>query len=121
MSTYRIAEVADLVGVPATTLTSEREATPIACSLDPDAAYARIDEWRRLMAKAVARTSVEGGIALQLPADPDTAAELGRRAAAEQQCCLFFDFRLHLGGPVIDVEVRAPAEAGDVVTALFGA
>lgn len=98
------------------------DSTPvsIACSLDPDAVHGRIDDWRRVVAGAVARTAVDGGVALQFPADADTAAELARLAAAEQQCCTFFDFRLRLAGPVIDFEVRAPAEATDVVAAMFG-
>jgi hypothetical protein len=80
-----------------------------------------MDEWQRVLATAVARTAIDGGVALQLPADPDTAAELGRLAAAEQECCSFFDFRLHLAGPVIEFEVRAPRNASDLVTAMFGA
>lgn len=95
--------------------------TPIACSLDPAAVPGRIDDWRRIVARATGRTAVAGGVALQFPADGDTAAELARLAAAEQRCCAFFDFRLRFAGPAIEFEVRAPDDAGDVVAAMFGA
>lgn len=94
--------------------------TPIACSLEPDAIHGRIDDWQRITAGATGRTAVDGGVALQFPADPDTAGELARLAAAEQQCCTFFDFRLQLTGPVTVFEVRAPADAREIVTAMFG-
>lgn len=101
-------------------LSDDDAATPIACSLDAAAVHGRIDDWQHVVAKAIDRTAIDGGIALQFPAAPDTAAELARLAAAEQQCCTFFDFRLHLAGPVIEFEVRSPAEASDVVAAMFG-
>jgi DNA-binding transcriptional MerR regulator len=91
-----------------------------ACSLEADLVQGRIADWQRIVARAIARTAVDGGVALRFPADGETAAELARLAAAEQQCCTFFDFRLHLAGPVITFEVRAPADARDVVAAMFG-
>ena len=47
------------------------------------------------------------------------AAVIADLAVAEQRCCQFFDFRLHLDGPVLHVEVRAPADAADLLAALF--
>ncbi|WP_239515955.1 hypothetical protein [Streptomyces sp. ICC4] len=41
-------------------------------------------------------------------------------AAAEQQCCPFFDFRLHLDGKVLHLEVRASADGTILLTELFG-
>jgi len=93
---------------------------PIACSLEPDAVHGRIDDWRRIVARATSRAAIDGGVALQFAADPETAGELARLAAAEQQCCTFLDFRIHLAGPATLLEVRAPADARDVVTAMFG-
>ncbi|ALV39382.1 MerR family transcriptional regulator [Streptomyces sp. CdTB01] len=63
----------------------------------------------------------------------ERAGQVAALAAAEQQCCPFLDFRLHLGGqdqahtvedrhafgPVLRLEVRAPAEAADVLAELF--
>ncbi|WP_285574213.1 hypothetical protein OG521_00130 [Streptomyces sp. NBC_01463] len=41
-------------------------------------------------------------------------------AADEQQCCPFFDFRLHLDGQELHLEVRAPADGTGLLTDLFG-
>ncbi|NEE36100.1 MerR family transcriptional regulator, partial [Streptomyces sp. SID7982] len=35
-------------------------------------------------------------------------------------CCPFFDFRLHLDGPLLHLEVRAPADGDALLTDLFG-
>ncbi|MFJ3967785.1 hypothetical protein ACIPYR_06385 [Streptomyces parvus] len=39
---------------------------------------------------------------------------------AEQTCCPFFGFRLHLDGRYLHLEVRAPADGGALLTDLFG-
>ena len=46
--------------------------------------------------------------------------ELARLAAAEQECCSFFDFTVRLASGRTALEVRAPADAQDVVASLFG-
>lgn len=55
---------------------------------------------------------------MTLPAE--RIARIAELAVAEQQCCPFFDFRLHLDGPDLHLEVRAPAEAADLLAELFG-
>ncbi len=100
---------------------SDDESAIIACSLDSNAVHGRIDDWQAVLSTAVTRTAVDDGLVLRFSADADTASELARLAAAEQTCCTFFDFRLHLTGPIIEFEVRSPPEASDVVAALFGA
>ncbi|MFF7494649.1 MULTISPECIES: MerR family transcriptional regulator [Streptomyces] len=90
---------------------------PVACSLGGDGLRERTARWREAVAGA-ARDSVPEGLRLTLPVDRVTrVAEL---AAAEQQCCPFFDFRLHLDGPHLHLEVRAPADGGALLTDLFG-
>jgi MerR family transcriptional regulator, copper efflux regulator len=102
-------------------------AAAIACTLDAGQMGSRVAEWSALLdakqdmlSGVVARTAIEDGVRLQFGPDTD-AAEVARLAAAEQDCCRFFRFVLTIDthGPVL--EVRAPAEAIDVVTALFGA
>ncbi|MEU0351465.1 hypothetical protein ABZ302_32260 [Streptomyces sp. NPDC006237] len=78
----------------------------------------RAGQWQRVLAGA-SREEVEGGVLLVLPAG--RAGEIAALAAAEQECCPFFDFRLHLDGPVLRLEVRAPAEAAAVLAELFAA
>jgi MerR family transcriptional regulator, copper efflux regulator len=60
-------------------------------------------------------------VAVQLTMPSDRAAQVAGLAAAEQQCCPFFDFRLHLTGQQMDLEVRAPVEAATILTDLLTA
>lgn len=93
------------------------DAVPVACSLTDREAGERVEHWRRLVAGAD-REPIEDGVRLTLPAGD--AGELAALAADEQRCCPFFDFRLHLAGPEVHLEVRAPADAAPVITELFG-
>ena len=56
---------------------------------------------------------------MQLTLPAGRAAAVAGLAAAEQDCCPFLDFRLHLDGPVLHLEVRAPSDAADLLAALF--
>ncbi len=91
---------------------------PIACTLEGAGQAERLDQWRRLLARADRRERVEGGLRFQLPATlAGPAAEL---AAAEQRCCAFFAFTLRLADGGLALEVRAPAEALSLLTEVFG-
>jgi hypothetical protein len=79
----------------------------------------RVGAWRRLLARADHREPIDGGLRFELPASlASLTAEL---AAAEQQCCTFFDFTLHLAGGALHLDVRAPAEAAPLIRDVFGA
>lgn len=101
---------------PANTAHDQWRDIPIACTLTPTEASERITRWREATAGAV-RHPIEDGLRLTLPAE--RAVTLTALAAAEQQCCPFFDFRLHLDGPAVHLEVRAPAHAATLVNHLF--
>ncbi|HEY3871290.1 MAG TPA: MerR family transcriptional regulator [Actinocrinis sp.] len=90
-------------------------AAPIACSLDGADLEQRAADWRGLLDGA-APARIPDGVRFDLPAE--RAAALAALAAAEQHCCPFFDFRLHLDGPLVHFEVRAPAEAAELVDQL---
>lgn len=90
---------------------------PVACSLTGPEAADRVGQWRRLTAGAE-RAPIEDGVRLTLPAG--RAGDLAALAADEQRCCPFFDFRLHLDGPRVHLEVRAPADAAPLIADLFG-
>lgn len=77
----------------------------------------RADQWHRVL-DGGDRTAIADGIRLTLPAN--RAGEVAGLAASEQQCCPFFDFRLHLAGPRLLLEVRAPAEGAELLADLFG-
>ncbi len=94
------------------------ESLPIVCTLDGAGQAERGDQWGRLLAQAVRRERIDGGLRFHLPATvAGPAAEL---AAAEQQCCAFFAFTLHLADGGLELEVRAPAEAVSLLGDVFG-
>lgn len=92
-------------------------AAPVACSLTGEGLHERTVQWREAVDGAI-RAAVPEGLRLTLPVG--RAARIAELAAAEQRCCPFFDFRLHLDGPRLHLEVRAPADGGALLTDLFG-
>jgi DNA-binding transcriptional MerR regulator len=99
---------------------SPPEVPPIACTLAPDRMSDRMVEWQELLARAVGREPVDGGVRVRFPAGAEPAVEVARLAAAEQACCPFFEFTIavHHTGTVL--EVRAPADAAVLVDAVLG-
>lgn len=90
---------------------------PVACSLTGEGLHERTAQWREAVDGAV-RTAVPDGLRLTMPVE--RTARVAELASAEQQCCPFFDFRLHLDGPRLHLEVRAPADGVGLLTDLFG-
>ena len=93
----------------------------IACTLAPDQMGDRLAEWRTLLDQVVEREAIPGGLRLVLPSRPGLAAEAIDLAEREQECCAFFDFAVRVGPDGLSLEVRAPEEAAELVTTLFGA
>ncbi|MEU2675835.1 hypothetical protein ABZ638_02990 [Streptomyces sp. NPDC007107] len=60
------------------------------------------------------------GLPLRLTLPAERTGRIAELAAAEQRCRPFFDFRLHLDGPYLHLEVRAPAEGTGLLVDLFG-
>ena len=85
-----------------------RAAAPVACSLTGDGIAERAAAWREAVAGA-GRAPIPGGLRLTLPASRATA--VAGLAAAEQRCCPFLGFLLRFDGQVLQLEIRAPAEA----------
>ncbi len=93
--------------------------SPIACTLPDDAMPGRIEDWAGLLRFVTTRSSVDGGIRLEL--DPGVpVAELAQLAHTEQLCCRFFSFALTVDARGVGLEVRAPDDALPIVHALFG-
>lgn len=92
----------------------------IACSLQPDSVGARLQDWRRVLESATARTALPGGVRVVFDRDIDVAA-LAQLAATEQVCCSFFRFDIGIGTDAITLDVTGPAESQQVITAVFGA
>jgi MerR family transcriptional regulator, copper efflux regulator len=110
------------IAPPAVELTARRRgvesAPPIACALTADDQASRIGEWRRLLGQAGDSEPVNGGLAFRFPAG--LAGQVGELAAAEQQCCPFFEFTLHLAAGELRFEVRVPEHALPLLADVFG-
>jgi DNA-binding transcriptional MerR regulator len=92
----------------------------VACSLEPGLVVGRIDDWKAIEDQAADRDPLPNGIRLRFSRDIDVAA-LSRLAADEQTCCGFFTFNIGIHADSVTLEVRGPADAQPVITALFGA
>ncbi|MET9735741.1 MerR family transcriptional regulator [Streptomyces sp. NPDC006458] len=93
---------------------------PVACTLDGSELGARVGQWRALVARAGRREEVGDGVRLFFPPQAELAATIARLAAAEQGCCAFFDFTLHLTPTALQLTVRAPESAAGMLSDLLG-
>lgn len=95
---------------------------PIACTLDAADMGTRMADWQDVLVHVHDRTALDdGGGGVRLAFGPGAPLDrIATLAAAEQGCCAFFRFALTVDDRGIALEVRAPADAQDVVTALFG-
>jgi DNA-binding transcriptional MerR regulator len=92
----------------------------IACSLQPESVGERIRDWDRVLESACGRASTPGGVRVVFDRDVDVAA-LAQLAAAEQDCCSFFQFDISIGTDGITLDVTGPADSQQVIAAVFGA
>lgn len=101
--------------------TWRRDAEPersVACTLTAANQAGRIGEWRQLLGQADGRETVAGGLAFRFPAG--LAGRVAELAAAEQRCCPFFEFTLHLIAGGLRFEVRIPEGAATLLPDVFG-
>ncbi|MFG2336216.1 MerR family transcriptional regulator [Streptomyces yangpuensis] len=99
---------------------SWREA-PVACTLGVAELGERTARWQALIARSTGREEITDGVRLLFPGAPELAAELAALAAAEQDCCAFFDFTLNLAPTHLTLTVRAPEATAPLLAELFGA
>ncbi|MEU6488325.1 MerR family transcriptional regulator [Streptomyces sp. NPDC046887] len=93
-----------------------REAGAVACSLAEGGRTERVARWREVLAGAET-VAVPGGLRLTVPVE--RVGEVAGLAVDEQRCCPFFDFVLRLDGPLLRLEVRAPAEGAALLAEVF--
>ncbi len=92
---------------------------PIACTLDSQSMRGRRDEWQDLLEHVEHREPIDDGLrATFAPATP--LGELMRLAAAEQDCCQFFNFAITIDSRGIALEIRVAHDALPVLHSLFG-
>ena len=94
---------------------------PVVCTLGGADLGERTAQWRQLINRADGREDIPDGVRLTFPTSPELIAEVAALAAAEQGCCAFFDFTLHLTPAALELSVRAPETAAAMLADLFGA
>lgn len=94
------------------------DAAPIACTLDAADQTERLGQWQDVLSQAHRREPIDGGLRIHLP--PHLGGEVAALTAAEQHCCAFFTFTLHLSANGVRLDVRAPDEAAPLLTDIFG-
>jgi DNA-binding transcriptional MerR regulator len=92
-------------------------ATGLTCALTAAGQAGRVGEWRRLLSQAKARGQAAGELAFRFRAQ--LASRVAELAAAEQQCCVFLEFTLHLAAGELRFEVHAPEGAAPMLADLF--
>lgn len=102
------------------TLGAKPAEVPIACSLGAGELRGQLAEWASLLGAASDRQPIPGGLRVTF-ADGAPLQELARLVAAEQRCCPFFAFAITVDRRGTALEVTAPEDAQDLVTAAFGA
>ena len=92
-------------------------AVPIACSLTEAAARAQLEEWRALLASAVAATErvSPSELSFRLKEDLGQLEAVVRLAQREKACCAFFDFSILVDAGAVALRVSVPADAAAIL------
>jgi DNA-binding transcriptional MerR regulator len=93
---------------------------PIACTLEAGAFDGRVRDWMALAGQATSRESIPGGLRVSFEPSPAMAARLAELCAREVECCTFFRFAVGMGSGRLWLDVRAPNDAQEAISALFG-
>jgi DNA-binding transcriptional MerR regulator len=100
--------------------TQAAEDPPVACTLSAEEMPGRMAAWQAAVAEANGREAIDGGVRLLFGPADGLAARLADLAEKEQGCCAFFDFAVRVSPSGVALDVQAPANAAELVTALFG-
>ncbi len=100
--------------------TTDQAPEPVACTLNGSELGKRTEEWRAVVAEAQRREELDDGLLLFFPPNAALAGRIAALASAEQECCAFLDFTLHLTPQALELTVRAPEMAAEMLAELFG-
>jgi hypothetical protein len=110
------------LNIEASNMTDSIPVPVLACTLSAPAAAERAGRWDAFLHENLLRRSATPrGVRLELRPRPAVAAELDALVAAERECCAFLTMRVRRAGDRLVLEVDAPAEAREIVAAMFGA
>jgi hypothetical protein len=115
-----LAENDPAASIPVMLTAAATSEQPIACSLQPVAIPERIKGWQEVLTFARARVhTADGRLRIEFQHGVDL-SELAALVADEQQCCPFFRFVVTVDERGIALEIDAPDQAAEIVTAMFG-
>ena len=93
---------------------------PIACTLSPEARFARRATIVQLATDAlVARERTDTGLRVRFSSTPDVEQRTRALIAAESECCPFLTFDLQHEADELVLTVAGPPEAGPIIDELF--
>lgn len=93
--------------------------SPIVCTLGGADMPERISDWRAILTTVAVREPLDGGVRMIF--EPNASiSEIARLAAAENECCTFFSFAITIDHRGMALEVTAPPDGAEVLTAAFG-
>ena len=91
----------------------------IACTLGASSMHGRLSDWHALLVHVERRDPLPNGVRASF-ARTVPLTDLIDLAAAEQECCQFFDFAITIDTRGIALEVRSSTAALPVLLSLFG-
>jgi hypothetical protein len=94
----------------------------IDCSLPAEALPGRAVEWHAIAGHVQWREPLREGAGVRPVLDDRVSMEqLAKLAVTEHGCCAFLGFAITVDDRGIALEVRAPEESAEILTAMFGA
>jgi len=93
---------------------------PVACSLEPAAARAQLDEWQALFVVHAVRVErpEPTQLVLHLRSDSGVLPKLVELTKREAACCPFFEFSMTVDPDVVTLSIGVPADAQPVLDEL---
>lgn len=88
-----------------------------ACTLDTDAARARLPQARALTSRLRSRERFDDRLVLRFSDDGDTTTIVDQFVRDEQQCCAFFGFDVRHDADEVVLELSAPGQAAHILDA----
>jgi len=92
----------------------------LSCTLSGPELIQRIQEWRRVAARAKSRTLESNAVVSTYPPDPALLSELRRLIEAEKECCSFMEFQINETSEDVIVHLRVPEEMKHVLALMVG-
>ena len=92
----------------------------LSCTLAGPELLERIQDWRKVAARAKSRSLKDNAVVSVYPRDPALLGELRRLIDAEKDCCSFMEFRIEETADEAVVHLHVPEEMQHVLGMMIG-